>query len=117
MWNTSFAPEPIYTDLLEQTVLEDRNQQMHTEEGYISPLFLHIELFSKICCTIIKKRDACVAQSVKHSTLDCSSGHDLRVVSSSGMLGSALSVEPAEDSLSPLLPPSTASACACPLFL
>jgi len=35
-----------------------------------------------------------VAQSVKHLTLDLSSGLDLRVVSSSSSLGSALGMEP-----------------------
>ena len=42
---------------------------------------------------------AWVAQSVKHLTLDLSSGHDLRVVRSSPGLGSVLSMEPAYDSL------------------
>ena len=42
-----------------------------------------------------------MAQSVKHSTLDLGSGHDLRVVGSSPMSGSVLSVESAWDSLSP----------------
>ena len=49
-----------------------------------------------------------VAQSVKHPTLDFSSGHDLTVVKSSPMSVSALSMEPVWDSLSPPLsaPPS-----------
>ena len=47
-----------------------------------------------------------VAQSVKHSTLDINSGHDLAVVRYSPTSGSALSVEPVWDSLSPSLCPS-----------
>jgi len=42
-----------------------------------------------------------VAQSVEHLTLDFGSCHDLRVVRSSPASGSALSMEPAWDSLSP----------------
>ena len=42
-----------------------------------------------------EKWGAWVAQSVEHPTLDFGSGHDLRLVKSSPMLGSALSVEPA----------------------
>ena len=42
-------------------------------------------------------RDARVAQSVKHVTLDFGSGHDRRVVTQSPVLGSALRVEPAWD--------------------
>ena len=42
-----------------------------------------------------------MAQSVEHSTLDFSSGHDPRVVGSSPILGSMLNVEPARDSLPP----------------
>ena len=38
--------------------------------------------------------DAWVAQPAKQLTLDFSSGHDLRVVSLSHALGSALGVEP-----------------------
>jgi len=44
---------------------------------------------------IVTLRDAWVAQSVKHPTLDFSSGHDLRFMISSPMSGSALSMEPA----------------------
>jgi len=47
-----------------------------------------------------------VAQSVKHPTLDFSSGHDLGVVRSSPVLGFALGMEPAWDSLSLSLFPS-----------
>ena len=36
-----------------------------------------------------------MAQSVKYLTFDFGSGHDLRVVSSSPVLGSMLGVEPA----------------------
>jgi len=39
-------------------------------------------------------RGTWVAQSVKHPTLDLSSGLDLRVVSSSSELGSTLGMEP-----------------------
>ena len=45
-----------------------------------------------------------MAQPVEQLTLDVGSGHDPRVVGSSPTLGSALSVEPALDSLSPPLP-------------
>ena len=46
-----------------------------------------------------------MAQSVECPSLDVGSGHDPRVVGSSPMSGSALSTEPARDSLSapPLL--------------
>ena len=40
-----------------------------------------------------------MAQSVKHPTLDFGSGHDLRIVSSSPILGSLLSAESAYDYL------------------
>ena len=43
----------------------------------------------------IQRRDAWVAQSVKHPTLDLGSGHDLMVVRLSCVSGSMLSVEPA----------------------
>ena len=46
------------------------------------------------------RTDAWGAQSVERPTLDLSSGHDPRVVGSSLASGSALSVEPAWDSLS-----------------
>ena len=48
----------------------------------------------------VEFRSAWGAQSVEHPTLDFSSGHDARVVGSSPVPGSALSVEPAWDSLS-----------------
>ena len=51
-----------------------------------------------------KKRGALVAYSVKHLTLDLGSGHDLRVVRLSSVMGSALGVESAWDSLSLSLP-------------
>ena len=41
-----------------------------------------------------------VAQSVEHVTLDFGSSYDPKVMGSSSMLGSALSVQPARDSLS-----------------
>jgi len=47
-----------------------------------------------------------VAQSVKHLTLDFSPGHDFRVMRSSPVLGSMLSIEPAWDSLFPSPSPS-----------
>ena len=46
-----------------------------------------------------------MAQSVKRPTLDFGSGHGPRVVSSSPLLGSELSVESAEDSLALSAPP------------
>ena len=42
-----------------------------------------------------------MAQSVEHLTLDFNSGHDPKVMGSSPMLRSMLTVEPAYDSLSP----------------
>ena len=42
-----------------------------------------------------------MAQPVEWPALDFSSGHDLRVLESSPTLGSALSMEPAWDSLPP----------------
>ena len=48
-----------------------------------------------------------MAQPVECPALDFSSGHDLRVEESSPTLGSALSMEPAWDSLPTLLCPST----------
>ena len=39
-------------------------------------------------------RGTCVAQSVEYPTLDLSSDHDLRVVSSSPALGSTMGVRP-----------------------
>ena len=36
-----------------------------------------------------------MVQSVKHSTLDIASGHDLRVMKSSPVSGSALGMDPA----------------------
>ena len=50
----------------------------------------HSETHSKLKIT----RGAWVAQSAKHLTLDLSSDLDLRVMSSSPMLGSVLGVEP-----------------------
>ena len=47
-----------------------------------------------------KNRGAWVAQSVEPLTLDFGSGHDPRVVASSPVSGSTLSIEPAYDSLS-----------------
>ena len=49
----------------------------------------------------MNNRGVWVAQSGEYPTLDFSSGHALRVTGSSPMLGSALSVESAGDSLSP----------------
>ena len=46
-----------------------------------------------------------MTQVVKRLTFDFGSGHDLRVMSWSLALGSALGVEPVEDSLSPSTPP------------
>ena len=46
------------------------------------------------------KRGTWMVQSVQHLTLDFSSGRDLKVVGSSLMSGSELSVESASDSLS-----------------
>ena len=46
-----------------------------------------------------------MAQSVKHLTLDFSSGWDLRVVRWNLTWGSVLDMEPAWDSLSPLSTP------------
>ena len=43
----------------------------------------------------VKFRGAWAAQSVEHLTLDFGSGHDLRVVRLSPVLGSALGMEPA----------------------
>ena len=48
---------------------------------------------------------AWVAYSVKYPTLDFGSGHDLRVVRSSPMLGAMISRESVGDSLSPFAPP------------
>jgi len=50
-------------------------------------LILKIKYLKKI-------RGTSVAQSVKHLTVDLSSGPDLRVMSSSSMLGSMLGMEP-----------------------
>ena len=49
-------------------------------------------------------RGTCVAQLVKHWTLDFGSGRDLRIVRSKPTLGSGLSMEPALDPSCPLLP-------------
>ena len=46
-----------------------------------------------------------MAQSVECPTLDVGSGHDPRVVGSSPVWGSTLSMETAWDSLSPSAPP------------
>ena len=51
-----------------------------------------------------KFRGAWVARSIEHQTLDFSSGHDPRVMESSPVSGSLLSMEPAWDSLSPSAP-------------
>ena len=51
--------------------------------------------------------DAWVAQSIKHPTLDFSSGRDLRIVRSSFVLSSVISRESAWDSLSPSVSRST----------
>ena len=57
-----------------------------------------------------KKRGTWVAQSVKHSILDFSSGHDLMVHKFETRVSlCADSVEPAWDFLSPLSAPSTFS--------
>ena len=52
-------------------------------------------------------RDTWVAQLGKHLTLDFGSGHDHRVMRSSYMSGSELSIDPAYDYLSssPFAPP------------
>ena len=65
--------------------------------------------YFKICyCQTIesknKNRGTWVAQSIKHPTLDFSSGHDLTVVRLSPTLSSTLSMESAWDSLSLFLP-------------
>ena len=56
---------------------------------------------------------AWVAPSVKQPALDFSSGHGLRVMRLTPMLGSSLDMEPAKDSLSPFCsvppPPHTPS--------
>ena len=46
-----------------------------------------------------------MAQLVKHPPFDFGSGHDLRVMRWSPVLGSRLGVESAEDALSPSTPP------------
>ena len=56
-----------------------------------------------------------MAQFVKHPTLDFGSGHDLTVARLSPASGSMLSVESAEDSLSPS--PSVPPLLACTLIL
>ena len=56
-------------------------------------------------------------QSVKHSTLDFGSGHDLTVVRSSPAAGCALSEEGAWDSLSPSLPAPPLLVLSLSLFL
>ena len=52
---------------------------------------LNVETFH---CTIYI-RDTCVAQSVESLTLDFGSGHNVRVMRLSPVLGSALNMEPA----------------------
>ena len=54
---------------------------------------------------LLKKRGAWVAQQVKQLTPDSGSGHDLMILRPSPALGSALSMEPAWDSLSLSAPP------------
>ena len=56
-----------------------------------------------MCCLKFKTQGAWVAQLVEHLTLDISFSHDLAVVRSNPLSSSALSVEPAWDSLSPIL--------------
>ena len=58
--------------------------------------FIHFK--SKICSIKSSSRGAWVAQLVKCPTLDLSSGLDLRVMSSSPVLGSALGMEPTQKS-------------------
>lgn len=50
-----------------------------------------------------------MAQSVESPSLDCSSGHVLRIIRLSPVSGSMLSTKPASDSLSPPLYPSPSS--------
>ena len=69
----------------------------------VSHLYFVINHTVYYCRIIEKYFDACVAQSVKHPTLDFGSVHDLRVVRSSST-GAPLDVEPAYHSLSPSAP-------------
>ena len=52
-------------------------------------------LYAQNGILFIKLRGAWVAQLVEHLTLDFGSGHDLRVMGSSPVLGSVLSVQTA----------------------
>ena len=75
--------------------------------GPFSKLRLEVDLHTSDAVdaerTKTESRGAWVARSVERLTLDFSSGHDPRVVGSSPALGSALSAEPAKDSLCPSL--------------
>ena len=64
-----------------------------------------------------RKGGARVAQPVERPTLGFNSGHDPRVVRSSPVWGSALSVEPAQDCLSLSLCPSPPLACSLSVSL
>ena len=72
--------------------------------------FKPFELYTKYERTYIERggerRGARVVQSVERLTLDFSSGHELRVVRLSPVVGSTLSMKPAWDSFSLPLPPS-----------
>ena len=57
-------------------------------------LVLHLQPLLKLLLQSFRTQEHLVAQSVKHLTLDFSWGHDLRVMSLSPALGSALGVEP-----------------------
>ena len=58
-------------------------------------LVLHLQPLLKELLQSFRTQGHLVAQSVKHLTLDFSSGHDLRVLRLSSTLGSELGVEPA----------------------
>ena len=64
-----------------------------------------------MCIEVMKTRGVWVPQSVKHPTLDFSSGHDLlvREFKPHHIRLSAVSIEPASDPLSPSLCPSPCS--------
>ena len=69
-----------------------------TLRSLIKYLYMHVRSKTmQIRNKTTKEQGAWVAQPVRYLTFDLSSGHDLRVVSSSPALGCALGVEPTKN--------------------
>jgi len=85
-----------------ERVLEFLPGPSYCSGAILSSCFIVAGLKDQHCSFLLELalRGAWMAQSVEHPTLDFSSGHDLRVVGLSPVLGSVLGGESAGESLS-----------------